>query len=156
MKAFVSYSFIDSELYLITLMFEQLRRGGYVVETSSAQYPAQNFDVQKIVSSNFFIGIVTNNSLSVNHVIQDWNVAKTNNIQNVLLIENGVRVDNASVINFIRFDRRNPQQAINQLFNLNTGTQGNSPGSTMGGALVAGGILVGIAALIALLSSEDK
>lgn len=156
MKAFVSYSFIDSELYLITLMFEQLRRSGYVVEASSAQHPAQNFDVQKIVGSNFFIGIVTNNSQSVNHVIQDWNVAKTNNIQNVLLIENGVRVDNPATINFIRFDRRNPQQAINQLFNLNTSTQGNSQGNAIGGALVAGGIIVGIAALIALLSADDK
>lgn len=156
MKTFVSYSFIDSELYLITLLFEQLRTSGYEVETSSPKYPLPYSDNQEILCSDVFIGIITNNSESVNHVIQEWNIARQNNIQNILIIENGVRVDNPNTLQFIRFDRRNPQIAINQLFNINTASNQNQGANALGGVLLAGGLVVGVAALLALLSGDKK
>jgi len=159
MKAFVSYSFRDSELYIITLLFEQLRKSGYIVDTAAYNYSNLNLSNNiKIQGSDIFIGIITNDSNSVNHVISEWNVAKQNNIKNILIIEDGVNVQDPSSLNFIRFNRQNPTPAINQLFNINTPTKQptKKTNSDVEGALIAGGIIVGIAALIALLSGGKK
>lgn len=161
MKAFVSYSFRDSELYIITLLFEQLRKSGYIVDTAAYNYSNLNLANNiKIQSSDIFIGIITNDSNSVNHVINEWNIAKQINIKNILIIEDGVNVQDPSSLNFIRFNRENPTPAINKLFNINTPTNQHQPAkktnSDVEGALVAGGIIVGIAALIALLSGGKK
>lgn len=159
MKAFVSYSFVDSELYIISLLFEQLRKSGYIVETSTLGYTSgQNFSSFKIQNSEIFLGIITNNSGSINHVINEWKIAKQHNIRNILIIEDGVKIDNPSKLNFVRFNRNNPTPAINQLFNINkpiqqTKTKSNS---NIEDALVVGGIIVSIAALIALLASSDR
>lgn len=157
MKAFVSYSFRDSELYIITLLFEQLRKSGYVVETSSFGYSTDYFNNNfKIQGSDIFLGIITNDSESVNHVINEWNIAKQNNIRNILIIENGVNVEDPSSLSFLRFDRRNPTPAINQLFNINKPVAQKKTSNGAEDALVVGGIIVGIAALIALLSGGGK
>ena len=159
MKAFVSYSFRDSELYIITLLFEQLRKSGYKVETTAFNYSNLNFSNNlKIQSSDIFIGIITNDSNSINHVINEWNVAKQNNVKNILIIEDGVNVQEPSSLKFIRINRQNPTNAINKLFNINTPTKQQTQKTNSGveDALVAGGIIVGIAALIALLSGGKK
>ncbi|MCC5916468.1 MAG: toll/interleukin-1 receptor domain-containing protein [Cryomorphaceae bacterium] len=159
MKAFVSYSFRDSELYIITLLFEQLRKSGYIVETTAFNYSNLNFSNSlKIQSSDIFIGIITNDSNSINHVINEWNIAKQKNINNILIIEDGVDVQYPSSINFIRFNRQSPTSAINQLFNINTQSRrpAKSIHSNIEDALVAGGIIVGIAALITLLAGGKK
>lgn len=153
MKAFVSYSFIDSELYLVSLLFEQLRKSGYIVETSTLGYNSSSFQIQ---SSNIFLGIITNNSGSVNHVINEWNIAKQHNIKNILIIEDGVKIDNPIGLNFVRFNRNNPTPAINQLFNINKPAPKTKSNDNVEDALVVGGIIVGIAALIALLAGGKK
>jgi hypothetical protein len=159
MKAFVSYSFRDSELYIIILLFEQLRKSGYTVETSAYNYSNLNFQNNlKIQGSDIFIGIITNDSNSVNYVINEWNIAKQINIKNILIIEDGVDVQDPRSLNFIRFNRQSPTPAINKLFNINTPTKQltKKTNSDVEDALVAGGIIVGIAALIALLSGGKK
>ena len=159
MKAFVSYSFRDSELYISTLLFEQLRKSGYIVETTDFYLSNLNYSNNlKIQGSDIFIGIITNDSNSINHVINEWNVAKQNNVKNILIIEDGVNVQYPSNLNFIRFNRQNPKNAINKLFNINTSTKHHlqKTNSSLEEVLVAGGIIVGIAALIALLSEGKK
>jgi len=152
MKAFVSYSFQDRELYLITLLFEQLRKSGYVVETGT--YNSQ-FQIQK---SDVFIGIITNDSNSVDYVIQEWEIAKQHNIPNILIIENGINIEDPNSFNFIRFDRKNPNPAINELFNINAKPQPlvKKKNSNIENALITGGIIVGVAALISLLAGDKK
>jgi len=156
MKAFVSYSFKDSELYVVTLLFEQLRKSGYVVETSTFGYTT-GYDL-KIKKSDVFIGIITNNSGSIDYVIKEWSVAKHNNINNILIIEDGVKVANTRSLNFVRFSRRNPNPAIEKLFNIKKHTSVAKTTSTdaFEGLLIAAGIIVGIAALISLLSGGKK
>jgi len=156
MKAFVSYSFKDSELYVITLLFEQLRKSGYIVESSmTGSFVDCKFSIR---NSEFFIGIITNKSSSINYVINEWDIAKRNSINNILIIEDGVSVENPESISFIRFNRINPTPAIEKLFDIkrsNSIKRENSP-DVLENALIAGGIIVGVAALIALLSGGDK
>lgn len=160
MKAFVSYSFRDSELYIITLLFEQLRKSGYNVEASSNGNNPAYYSNLSIENSDVFIGIITNHSDSVDHVIAEWRIAKAKGIKDVLLIEEGVKVEDPSSISFIRFNRNSPNGAINKLFNINTAAAPqkkiSSKSSGLEDVLVAGGIIVGLAALISLLSGENK
>lgn len=159
MKAFVSYSFQDSELYIITLLFEQLRKYGYTVDTTTYNYSNLNISNSlNIQNSDIFIGIITNNSSSIDHVINEWEIAKKNSINNILIIEDGINVQNPTDFNFIRFNRQNPTPAINKLFNINTSVSQPAKKTNSGveDALVAGGIIVGVAALIALLAGGKK
>ncbi len=154
MKVFVSYSFVDSELHLLTLLLEKLRNQGHIVETSNLYdninqpyiMPTKN----KIITSDYFIGIVTNNSNSINDVVDEWSLANLSNIKNVLLVENGVRIDDLS-LQFIRFDRYNPKAAIDRLFQIQ-----KSKNSGLDNALIGAGIVLGIAALLSLLSDSDN
>ena len=102
MKAFVSYSFKDSELHVITLLFEQLRKSGYIVETSFDGIPYENDT--NILNSDVFIGIITNDSSS-DYVMYEWGIANNNNV-NILIIEDGVNVGDSESISFIRFNRK--------------------------------------------------
>lgn len=150
MKVFVSYSFVDSELHLLTLLFEKLRQDGHTVESSD--YYLTDEDEYKIRSSELFLGIITNNSDSINEVVQEWEIAKSNNVRSILIIEEGVKVEDDS-IEHIRFNRSNSKPAIDSLFGTN---KPNKKQDDYSDALLGAGILVGIAALIALLAGGGK
>lgn len=161
MKAFVSYSIIDRELYIVSLLFEQLRKSGYVVETSTLGYTSgKNSECFQIQNSEVFIGIITNNSGSINHVINEWDIARQCKVKNILIIEDGVKVENSKNLNFVRFNRDNPSLAINKLFKINKPikkeTTKTLTNSNVEDALIVGGIIVGIAALISLLSESGN
>src|SRR5690554_6470471 len=111
MRVFVSYSFIDKELYLLTLLVSKLREKGYIVQLSDNNYLSNNY----ISNSDFFVGLITNNSHSINNVFSEWQIAEKLCKQRILLIEEGVQVSRKD-IEFIRFNRNNPQLAIQQLF----------------------------------------
>lgn len=162
MKVFVSYSFIDSELHLLTLLFEKLRQGGHYVESSNSYYHFDEdspiFDDYKITSSDLFIGIITNNSTSIDEVFAEYEFAHEKNVRSILLIEKGVKV-NDERIKFIPFDRQNPQTAIKQLFNQgkkNRQVSSKKKSDDLTDVLVGAGIIVGVAALIALLAGGGK
>ena len=151
MKIFVSYSFGDGELHIVSLLLEELRQKGYTVETSH-QMSRLYLSDYKIVNSDFFVGIITNNSESINEVIAEWRIAQSRNISNVLVIEEGVRVAENPNQQFIRFNRNNPRQAIDQLLNRNRQNSGSQ--TSLEDAVAFGAIVVGIAALISLLSGK--
>jgi hypothetical protein len=161
MKVFVSYSFVDSELHLISLLLQKLRNEGHYVYTSDLpDYSFHNNDEYKISYSELFIGIITNSSQSVDRVIYDYQRAQNYGIKTILIAED--LVDLRSIIftdRVIRFNRKNPQSAINQLFGIPNAPklqpyQPPKKKDYTEEALLGAGILAGVAALIALISSK--
>lgn len=150
MRVFVSYSFVDKELYLLTLLVSKLREKGNVVQLSDNDYLSE----KNIYHSDMFVGIITDNSDSINNVFNEYLFAEQHNKQRILLIEEGVQV-NRKDIQFIRFNRNNPQLAIQQLFKENE-TQNNRGGSVVEDIVKAGVVIAGIAALISLLGGNGN
>lgn len=151
MRVFISYSFQDEELYLLSLLIDKLQGQGHQIRTTDFILENNRFHLN---SSDLFIGIVTNYSDDISDVLDDWEYAKKLNKKTILLIEEGVQVSDKS-ISFIRFNRNKPEVAINQLL----GVKPNVPAkksSDLEDGLIIGGIIVGIAALISLLAGTDK
>ena len=151
-KVFISYSIEDSNLHLITLLLEHLRKNNYIVSVSN-QWLDSNL---KITNSDVFIGIITNNSNSINYVVQEWKIAKENKIPDLLIVEDGVNIDESS--NVIRFNRTKPNEAIDKLFNNNKSTTPTKKKQNTADAtsdILKGIVLIaGLAALISLLSKS--
>ena len=150
MRVFVSYSFIDKELYLLTLLVSKLREKCHVVQLSDNNYLSENY----ITNSEFFVGLITNHSHSINNVFNEWLIAEKLGKQRILLIEEGVQVGRND-IEFIRFNRNNPDLAIKQLFKENE-QQPKNGNNVIEGVLKAGVVIAGIAALISLLAGGDN
>lgn len=151
MRVFISYSFQDEELYLLSLLIDKLQGQGHQIRTTDFILENNRFHLN---SSDLFIGIVTNYSDDISDVLNDWDYAKKMNKKTILLIEEGVQVNDQS-ISFIRFNRNKPEGAINQLL----GVKPNVPAkksSDLEDGLIIGGIIVGIAALISLLAGTGK
>jgi hypothetical protein len=149
MRIFVSYSFVDKELYLLTLLVTKLREKGNIVQLSDTNYLSDNY----INTSDFYVGIITNNSHSINNVFNEYLIAEKYNKQRVLLIEEGVQV-NRNDIKFIRFNRNKPQSAIQELLEEDNSSKKSSIVEDL---VTAGVVIAGVAALISLLAgSNDK
>lgn len=154
MKVFVSYSIIDRELHLITLLVSKLRESNYTVFLSDHNSYTQD---RLVPESEIFIGIITNHSDSINAVFAEYNYAKSLGIKTILLIENGIQI-NDTQLEYILFERAKPESAINQLF----GIQNQNPPAKQtkkddwSDVLAAGVIIAGLAALISLLSGGNK
>lgn len=149
MRVFVSYSFIDKELYLLTLLVSKLREKGHIVQLSDTSYLSENY----INNSEFFVGLITNHSHSINDVFNEWQIAEKFGKQRILLIEEGVQVGRKD-IEFIRFNRNNPQLAIQQLFKDNE-KKLEKKSSVVEEIVTAGAIIAGIAALLSLLAGGN-
>ena len=152
---FLSFSIEDSNLYLITLLLEHLQKNNYSVSVSAHW---EGSDI-KIATSDIYIGIITNNSNSVNYVVKEWKIAKQNNIPYVLIVENGVKITNPQSISVIKFDRSSPEKAIIQLFQIKNSNHPISKKEKNNDDLVSdilkGTILIaGLAALISLLGKK--
>ena len=153
MNVFVSYSFIDSEMYLLSLLLKKLREQGHIVETSDLYFENNDYNISK---SDLFLGIVTNNSESINKVITDRKTANKHNVRSILLIEKGVNL-NSDKIEHIRFDRSNPEGVIEKLFGASQASK-NTPrkSNNQNDTIIGIGIIVVISALIALLSGKEN
>ncbi|UOX32944.1 toll/interleukin-1 receptor domain-containing protein [Flavobacterium sediminilitoris] len=150
MRVFVSYSFIDKELYLLTLLVSKLREKGNTVQLSDNNYLSKNY----INNSELFLGLITNHSDSINNVFNEWQIAEKLGKQRILLVEEGVNVYRND-IEFIRFNRNNPQLAIQQLFKENEDKPVRKP-NVIEDIVTAGAVIAGIAALLSLLDSGNK
>lgn len=152
-RVFISYSIEDRNLHLITLLLEHLRKNNYSVSVSNQWIDSD----LKIANSDIFIGIITNKSNSIDYVVKEWQVARGKKIPDVLIVEEGVNVDESSDINFIRFNRTNPQAAINKLFERNKTTAAQKKkmnNDDVADVLLGVAVVAGIAALISLLSKN--
>jgi hypothetical protein len=151
MRVFISYSFQDEELYLLSLLIDKLQKQGHQVRTTDFLIENNRFYLN---NSDLFIGIITVHSDDIQSVLSDCKHAKQLHKKSILLVEKGVYVNEPSM-NIIRFDRKNPAQVINKLLGIKPKKQ-LKRNSILEDGIVIGGIIVGVAALISLLSEQNK
>lgn len=151
-RAFVSYSIEDRNLHLITLLLEYLRKNDYVVSVSNQE------SNHYTINADIFIGIITKNSSNNKYVISECQIARKHNIPFVLVVENDVKMPPDAQGMFIRFDRSNPQEAIDKLFKIKkpiSSGQKKKNDDIVRDVLMGTAIIAGIAALISLLSENQ-
>ena len=151
MRVFISYSFQDEELHLLSLLINKLQEQGHQIRTTDFLFENNQYYMN---NSDLFIGIITNHSSDISSVLGDWEYSKGLNKKSILLIEDGVQINDPS-ISFIRFNRNNPEIAINQLIGKKP-TPPVKKNTDLEDFLTIGGIIVGVAALISLLSGSNK
>lgn len=155
MRIFVSYSFKDSELYLLALLFDKLRSEGHEVESSGMYYLEHDdnplFNPGRITRSDLFIGLITNDSEAINEVELEWEVAVEHRVQRLLLVEDGVTLEDEGA-HIVRFNRNDPDEAIDQLFKEKSQAKEDNS-SSMPLIVLA---VVAIAAVVMLLSGIGK
>ncbi|WP_298507464.1 TIR domain-containing protein [uncultured Kordia sp.] len=142
MKAFLSYSIKDSDQIIISLLSTQLREKGFHVLTSQnffseyVDYTTQN----EIDRANIFIGIISNASQYPKRVIDEWNLAETSGTPTILLIEKGVNINPDFKGDYVLFDRRYPNDAIQEINRKMSQSKESSSAWPwiIGGALVLG------------------
>jgi hypothetical protein len=152
-RAFVSYSIEDRNLFMITLLLEYLRNNNYVISVSNNDF------TNCIINADIFIGIITKNSSNNKHVVSECQIARKNNIPFVLVVENGVKMPSEAQGMFIRFDRSNPQEAIDKLFKIKkpvpTVPKKKNDDDMVRDVLIGAVVIIGLAALIRLLSQNE-
>lgn len=117
MKAYVSFSANDNNLHLVSLLSFKLQDNKFRTSTSSDFFKDElSFTTKSnIQNTHLFIGIITDDGLEQKRVIKEWEFAKQTDIPNILLIENNVPINEDFKGNIIKFDRSNPEKAINQI-----------------------------------------
>ena len=153
MKAFVSYSISDNNDFVLTRLASSLQERGFYVSASHNFYGTlpDQLTIHEISNSNLFIGLITSGGNEANRVLQEWNQAVGQNVPNLLLIEDNVDVHQNFRGNYIRFNRYNPEPAIQQINeNMN-----QRPGSGQQTNEILPWILGG-AALLAIISLMGK
>ena len=155
MKVFLSYSFNDNELYLITLLVDLFQKEGHSIETSDMFLgePLRNYSY-KVEHSDLFLGIISDSGNSKELVLKEYRYAKKCSISSVLLVEDSLEVS-PTIKNYISFNRNNPEKAINELLGKTTSAK-NKRTDDLESTVMAAGIIVGIAALISLMAGGSK
>lgn len=157
MKAFVSYSVSDNNEFILTLLSSKLRDKNFIVNTSQNFYSnILDFNtMNEINETHLFIGIITGFGNERNRVLEEWRYAVSRNIPNLLLIEDTVPVQQTFSGNFIRFNRNNPQAAINE---INKRMTPQTTSTTKSADDIVPWILGGAAllAILALFSNDKK
>lgn len=157
MKAFISYSFNDEDMYLVSLLVGDLTKKGFSVNSSHNALrmvgsPAADY----ISSSDLFVGIVTKSGREHKAVIREWQHANKYGVPNLLLVEKGIHIaqPNNSII---EFDRTNPKAAIDKLVQIRNRSVHSisKPNEGVPPALVVGVVALGIAGLLALIASKE-
>jgi len=152
MNAFISYSIGANEQYILNLLAQKMEKIGLNLITS---YENPSLWVYKqtptiINDSAFFIGVITNAGPpeKTSQVFSEFELANRFNKPAIFLIEDTVQV--AAWIslyeNTIRFNRRFPEQAINQVNDKISGSRNAT-------WILAG---IGILALLDWLSDQKK
>jgi hypothetical protein len=117
MKAYVSFSANDNNLHLVSLLSFKLQDNKFRTSTSSDFFKDElSFTTKSnIQNAHLFVGIITDKGLERERVIKEWEFAQQTDIPNILLIENTVPLNREFRGNIIRFDKANPEAAINQI-----------------------------------------
>lgn len=116
-KTFLSYSLNDQDEYILSLVSGQLRKKGLSISQSSDfKEKLSEFTIYDIKTSNLIIGLATRNSDDIDRVQNEWKKAIGFNIPTLLVVEEGVPIDESAFdSHIIQFSRNNPQTAIELL-----------------------------------------
>jgi hypothetical protein len=153
MRAFISYSINDKDQFILTLLASKLRNDGFQI-ASGNNYLQNILDVNtasQINQSHLFIGIITAHSSEQQRVLREWDYAQRGSIPSLLLIEDSVSVASNFTGNYIRFNRQNPQIAIN-----NIKTRKEQANNVLNANNEAAAWVLGGAALLALIALFSK
>ncbi len=154
MKAFLSYSLNDQDLYILTLISNELNNKGFSVKQSNDfQVELSPLTKVSLKSSQLVIGIITNDSDEKKRVLNEVKFAATNSIPVILLIEDTVALKIPLPFPYIQFDRHNPESAINDLKSKISNSQLKQEKDSSALAWILGG--AALIAIIGLLFSDD-
>jgi hypothetical protein len=173
MKVFISYSFNNTERYLVSLLSNELRKKGFSVTSSSPPtiFNPSTYELNisnQINSADLFIGLMTKDGTNNKNAFNEWKYALNIRVTSILLIEKGVRLIPKELNlhpNIIRFDRENPNDAIQRIIALGnnnsnalqrvTPFSGTTTNANAKNGLIIGLAALGIAALIGLLAEDQ-
>ncbi len=118
MKAYISYSLTTSDEFFVTLLSLFLKDENIL--SVIGQTPSNDKDLsievkKQIEESNLFVGLIFNESNSVSSVINEWQYSSSVNIPNLLLIEDGIELNDIDEKNYIRFNRNSSHKIINEI-----------------------------------------
>lgn len=154
MKVFLSYSLNDKDLYILTLLAEELnRKGFYINQSNDFNSQMSSLTIVNINNSSLFIGLISGTGHEKNRVIKEWELAKSKNIPNILLIENTVRIDKNFNSQHIIFNRDNSKLAIEELKRIIENKKKNLQDSNALAWILGGAAVISI---ISLLTKETK
>ena len=119
-----------------------------------------------IKSADLFVGIITINSRNSENTLNEWQIAKRNNIKSLLILEKGVKLrPHPTGLNVVEIDRRNPDEAVNKLKSIKENLMFAKPlrkvRPTLGKddvltVVAVGVVLLSVAVLVAMLASGSK
>ncbi len=124
MKAFLSYSLIQSDLYLISLLSRELLNVGvtskgtvYSSDPSEELVTITNYNIR---TCDLFIGMLTGDgSIHQNAMVyQEWEIAIHFNKSRIFLIEDTVDIPAEFTEPYLIYNRYNPNQVLQQLRNF--------------------------------------
>ena len=130
MKSFLSYSLNDTDEYVITILAKKLQEQGFYVSAGqNLHFPDTNPEsLAEISSADLFIGILTFNGHINERVYHEWQYAKEAGKSAILMVE--WNVDMADELTFgqniIRFNRQNPDRAIESIHHYISEARQNS------------------------------
>lgn len=153
MKAFVSYSLNDSDLYILTLLSLELNKKGVTMNQSNDFYSKLSPVTENLIKkAQLFIGLITFNGNEKERVISEYSFAQKMNVPAILLVENNVTLNNSNGHDLIWFDRHNPQQSMNILNERITAQKRKKEQDSDSLAWLIGGAAV--LALVAILAGK--
>ncbi|NHN25179.1 hypothetical protein FIA58_005755 [Flavobacterium jejuense] len=154
MKVFLSYSLNDQDLFILTLLAEELNKKGFIINQSNDFHTEMSSLTRvNINNSNLFIGLISGTGHEKNRVINEWRLATSKNIPCIFLIENTVPINQNFKSKYLIFDRYNPHQAIEELKKTINIKKENQNDSNALAWILGGAALLSI---ISLLSKDDK
>jgi hypothetical protein len=128
MRAHIAHSLSEEDLFLLGVLSSKLRQEGYSISTSENTYTdiIDESVCYLIPLCDVFVGIITLNSSYPKRVIEECRIAKKNKVNRVLLIEQGVNVDNISESDYVLFDRNNLENSLKIIDNKKNKSKQNT------------------------------
>lgn len=120
MKVFISYSINDKDQFILTLLSSELIKKGYEINQSIDFQKDEISSLTKIniSKSELFIGIITGNGFEQKRIMHEWRRAKVGKVPAILLVENTVPVSENFKFEYVIFNRKKPEIAIDNLKKL--------------------------------------
>jgi hypothetical protein len=147
MTAYVSYSLNRAEEYLASLLSQKLRERGFTFITGNNM--TQTIDItnrNQIFQANLFVGLISGQSQQAQRVSDEYYIAINHGVPSILLVEDTVQINPQFNGNVIRYNRQNPNTAIQA---INQQIAAATPNSNEGiGWILGGAALLAIALLI--------